>query len=250
MNVPTAPFASPLEAAYWGPPAVTPQRIEAWRRWVDDYTHETAVNWVAGGYSEAAAVAAIEDVLDDWAELDDVEWMPTGLALMAANVHPTITEALGKTKPLEGELRAEFMNATRTAVTSTLPERIECVAYQLGITVQQAEKLAAGVVTDYEPDEIGERTALYRYFDDGGFLLYVGITNSTDARDNQHRRASRWHRMQSHKTAEWFDSREAAHAAERTAIQVERPLFNTAHVDEASKARAIDYLFDRVEASA
>lgn len=77
-----------------------------------------------------------------------------------------------------------------------------------------------------------ERTALYRYFDADGVLLYVGISNDPDFRWKAHlygvdRKA--WPRRAVSRTAEWYDSRAAALTAEEAAIHLERPIFNRTH---------------------
>ncbi|OMI34420.1 GntR family transcriptional regulator [Streptomyces sparsogenes] len=75
-----------------------------------------------------------------------------------------------------------------------------------------------------------ERTALYRYFDTDGGLLYIGISRDPDGRLKAHRDThQKWVPMVKSRTLEWFDSRPEAAEAEKQAIQVERPRFNKAH---------------------
>jgi hypothetical protein len=73
------------------------------------------------------------------------------------------------------------------------------------------------------------RCVLYRHYDVDGVLLYVGITESPEGRTREHARSSVWVRYAHHMTAEWFDSRDDAEAAERAAIRNEMPVFNIAH---------------------
>jgi len=73
------------------------------------------------------------------------------------------------------------------------------------------------------------RTALYRHWDVDGNLLYVGISLSAVHRLTQHKRDSHWHDQIANMTIEWFETREEALEAERTAIQLERPIFNKMH---------------------
>lgn len=78
-----------------------------------------------------------------------------------------------------------------------------------------------------------KRTALYRFFDASGVLLYVGITDNPSKRWNEHaisKRATWWSTV-AKKTLEWYPSRDAADAAETQAINVERPLHNHAKRD-------------------
>jgi hypothetical protein len=75
--------------------------------------------------------------------------------------------------------------------------------------------------------ETPERTALYRYFDGAGDLLYVGISIDPDARWKSHLYGSaEWPKLAASRTDEWFDTREAAEAAEFVAIKTEKPRFN------------------------
>src|SRR5262245_53731705 len=69
--------------------------------------------------------------------------------------------------------------------------------------------------------------ALYRHFDINGRLLYVGISLTVLARTRAHR-ASSWAKNIAFIAIEQYASREAAEAAERTAIETERPLYNIA----------------------
>lgn len=72
-------------------------------------------------------------------------------------------------------------------------------------------------------------TALYRHFDEGGELLYVGISSSVIQRLAQHSRHTKWARRIARVDVEYYESREAAEAAERSAIRAERPLWNIAY---------------------
>ncbi|MGW2223814.1 hypothetical protein [Streptomyces formicae] len=74
-----------------------------------------------------------------------------------------------------------------------------------------------------------ERTALYRFSDAAGKLLYVGITKSFgQCWLNHSRKKPWWPQVQSH-TAEWFDSRPEAEAAEKQAVIAEGPKYNVVH---------------------
>jgi hypothetical protein len=77
-----------------------------------------------------------------------------------------------------------------------------------------------------------ERTALYRYFDASGALLYVGISNDPDFRAKAHLYESRpgdWPKRAVRRTDEWHESRADALTAEEQAIRAEQPLFNEKH---------------------
>ena len=70
------------------------------------------------------------------------------------------------------------------------------------------------------------KTALYRHYDADGALLYVGATTDPDRRAGQHRRYSGWSDRIASTHVQWFDSREAALAAEARAIASENPAHN------------------------
>ncbi|MFH9812521.1 winged helix-turn-helix domain-containing protein [Streptomyces olivaceus] len=83
-----------------------------------------------------------------------------------------------------------------------------------------------------------ERTALYRYFDAGNSLLYIGISNDPNFRAKAHLYESRpdaWPTRAVRRVDEWYDSRTLALAAEEAAIRTERPRYNGKHnYDDAS----------------
>jgi hypothetical protein len=70
------------------------------------------------------------------------------------------------------------------------------------------------------------KTALYRHYDAGGALLYVGVSLCAVARLSQHMASSSWATDIERIDVQWFKSRDAALAAERNAIQAERPVYN------------------------
>lgn len=71
-----------------------------------------------------------------------------------------------------------------------------------------------------------DRTALYRFFNEGGQLLYVGITDNVLRRWMEHSREKPWWFDLSHVTVQWHETREDALVAERVAIKTEDPLYN------------------------
>lgn len=80
------------------------------------------------------------------------------------------------------------------------------------------------------------RTALYRHFDGGGMLLYVGISLNTVARTQQHRAGAKWFDQIARIEIEWYQTRVEAEDAEKAAIQAEAPLHNITH----ARARQVD----------
>ena len=81
------------------------------------------------------------------------------------------------------------------------------------------------------------QTELYHHFGKGGVPLYVGISLSALARLVQHRSNAHWFQQIESMTIEKFPTRAAAEAAEKTAIEREKPLFNIQHSLEQKQAR-------------
>ena len=73
--------------------------------------------------------------------------------------------------------------------------------------------------------------ALYRYFDDGDRLLYVGKSGDIATRDKTHIRRSEWMQFAASSTIERYGTPVELGDAERTAIETEHPLFNRQHND-------------------
>lgn len=67
---------------------------------------------------------------------------------------------------------------------------------------------------------------LYRHYDAKGNLLYVGQSNNAFKRYEGHQSTSKWAVASVMMRVEHFASREAAMAAEQTAILTENPQFN------------------------
>lgn len=71
-----------------------------------------------------------------------------------------------------------------------------------------------------------ELHTLYRFYDDAGGLLYVGITCSPSRRFGQHRREKSWWSDVAQIHLEQFETRADLMEAERAAIETEKPLLN------------------------
>lgn len=70
------------------------------------------------------------------------------------------------------------------------------------------------------------RTAVYRFHEEGGLLLYVGITNDPHVRWDAHERGKSWWSAVATRTIEWFPTRREALAVEAEAIRTEAPRHN------------------------
>jgi hypothetical protein len=78
-----------------------------------------------------------------------------------------------------------------------------------------------------QPTSLADRpTALYRFFDADGRLLYVGITFAIRQRWYAHAQEKTWWPQVAHKQVEWLPNRYRAAKAEIAAIKAERPLYN------------------------
>lgn len=73
------------------------------------------------------------------------------------------------------------------------------------------------------------RTALYRFFDGEGQLLYVGITKKLAQRWTYHSKTKPWWPQVDRREVEWHETREDAESAEVEAIRNEDPLHNVTH---------------------
>lgn len=69
-------------------------------------------------------------------------------------------------------------------------------------------------------------TALYRFFDAAGNLLYVGISDNLATRFKWHRENQSWWGDVATKTIAWYGTRNKAFAAEDYMIKTEFPLHN------------------------
>lgn len=220
-------------------PTVTPEREQAWQQWKDDYLAACAESWLARGATRGEVIDSAAVVLHDLRQIDNLPWMPLGIALTYRTLGSLREE------PLVGGERTEYVRALRTGETSTEEERTLVLAHQLGLTIHQAnnirDRALAASDRTREPAGAG-RTALYRHFDAAGTLLYVGITKDPSKRAEQHRYHSQWFRFTADSSVEWFDARRTAADAERDAIRHERPVFNDTH-NKANRDAAIDYLF-------
>ena len=74
----------------------------------------------------------------------------------------------------------------------------------------------------------GEPTAVYRFYDAAGALLYVGISRNLVARWAQHEVEKTWWSAVARKTVTMYGSRREAEIAEGHAIRSESPLHNKA----------------------
>jgi predicted GIY-YIG superfamily endonuclease len=89
----------------------------------------------------------------------------------------------------------------------------------------------------------GQRTAIYRWYDADGMLLYIGITGAFATRQSSHIKRSSWAKFAAKSRVEWIDGRCDAELLEIEAIKAEQPLFNYQHNDTPdARKRLVEYL--------
>jgi len=87
--------------------------------------------------------------------------------------------------------------------------------------------------------------AMYRYFDAGQVLLYIGKSGALASREQAHIATSDWMEFAASSTIERFGTPEELADAERAAILSEHPVFNKQHNNTpAAKRRLRAYLKD------
>ncbi|MHC3450833.1 GIY-YIG nuclease family protein [Streptomyces prasinus] len=76
------------------------------------------------------------------------------------------------------------------------------------------------------PLDPNRATAVYRFFDKTGRLLYVGIAYDPAERWQHHAAKAKWWKEAVDNTIDWYDTRAEAERAEMTAIRYEKPIHN------------------------
>lgn len=97
------------------------------------------------------------------------------------------------------------------------------------------------------------RTALYRFYDSAGRLLYVGITGNPEERWYEHQLTQYWWREVTRKELVWLETRVEARAAESAAIRMEKPLYDRSDrrarlPEQERRARSAEYVTQAVQA--
>ncbi|WP_435112379.1 GIY-YIG nuclease family protein [Nocardiopsis synnemataformans] len=77
-------------------------------------------------------------------------------------------------------------------------------------------------------------TAVYRLYSQDDELLYVGLSCNPEGRWKQHESDRPWWSGVARKEVSWYPTRGDAEAAERAAIQQEKPAYNSSHAGEAA----------------
>lgn len=88
--------------------------------------------------------------------------------------------------------------------------------------------------------------ALYRYFDESDYLLYVGKSGDIATRDSAHIRRSLWMQFAVRSTIEKYGSDEDVCDSERKAIEAEHPIFNRQYNDTPEAAERLRAYLERI----
>lgn len=88
--------------------------------------------------------------------------------------------------------------------------------------------------------------ALYRYFDENGRLLYIGISGELGARVSGHVAKSRWMQLAAGSTIERHGTLAEVKAVEVAAIKAEHPLFNLQHNDTPEARERLRLYLDEI----
>lgn len=83
---------------------------------------------------------------------------------------------------------------------------------------------------------MSDRLAVYRFYDAGDALLYVGVTKNFGLRWQRHASAKPWWPEVQRQTVDWYDEAEALRV-EVEAIEREKPLHNVATTNTHYRAR-------------
>ena len=86
--------------------------------------------------------------------------------------------------------------------------------------------------------EAPKPVAVYRFYDAGGRLLYVGISTRPKARWYAHARYQQWWADVAHKDLRWYPDRPAARAEEIRVMDAEDPVHNIDRGHGAAPRRA------------
>jgi hypothetical protein len=87
-------------------------------------------------------------------------------------------------------------------------------------------------------DDMDTPTSVYRYYDELGVLIYVGITSSGLSRNQQHNADKEWWPWVVSQSVDHHDTRDEAHAHEVRLIEKFRPPFNKQHNRDHAVVRA------------
>jgi hypothetical protein len=78
---------------------------------------------------------------------------------------------------------------------------------------------------------VAKQFTLYRFWNEAGELLYVGLSGKPGARWSAHRRTQSWWREVCRVTVEHFDNHYDLAGAEVAAIKSEKPKYNVRHAN-------------------
>jgi hypothetical protein len=102
-------------------------------------------------------------------------------------------------------------------------------AWQMGSAFTPGLRRKDLRVDKFTAESPSQQASLYRYYDEDGMLIYVGITERGVIRNHEHASFKEWWPFVASQQVEHFPTREIALANERITIQTYRPPFNKQH---------------------
>lgn len=102
---------------------------------------------------------------------------------------------------------------------------------------------ASGAVRYFAPED---PCCLYRFFDDAGAVIYVGITHDPATRMRAHYGKQPWAGEIARSELAWHPNKAAAQCAERAAVEQFNPRYNVVHTDE-HRIRSVAHMPQHVQ---
>lgn len=149
------------------------------------------------------------------------------LAEEGAMPHSAVCDAVA-TLACEGLIESGALGAAKHNPVS--PER----PTEFRLLVPESWRCQASPRPKRDADGNDIPTAVYRFFDASGRLLYVGITDRPEPRFYQHEKTKHWWWEVATREIVWHHSRPAAEAEEYRAIGAESPVYNVLDVEGES----------------
>jgi hypothetical protein len=167
---------------------------------------------------------------------------------MSPNVASVADCARGVTMPVRDKVSAQLKTGIRpwAAQTSAAPELVtpRPLTDHLGLEnleVTGVRNHAASSLTEPNAHVTGaDRTpsSVYRFYDQRGILLYVGLTARGRHRGNEHANSKSWWQYVARQEVEHFPDRNVAAKRERDLIRLHRPPYNRIHNPDHDRVRA------------
>lgn len=213
---------------------------------VADEQVAAAINMMEAMIGIQDAIAAIGALADWYAVVSerrpDLFRKPFRRGIRGGNLPADLpADVAAKRRVASDDEVTEFVAETATAFRA-LAEAMRHASEAAGTANRMCDRF-------YPPDSewplepIPVPTALYFWYDADRVLLYIGITGDLATRQSSHAKRSSWAEFADHSKVRRFLSRSEAEAAEKAAIESDRPLFNRTYNDTPeARQRLVAYL--------